>query len=223
MAPLRPEVDEDEARIVEHLGLEILARERHDVGEGARFDVGLALGSAAAGAAGAPAGGAASSAAAAAALCGKIAVDGLQVSLQKALEHIVRRAGDAGKDEHVLALNGLPRVLTDAAAEHDVHAVLLERAGDRRMTQILGRDDLARDRIEIRNVVDDKLLGAAEMLQQNAVLIRHCDLHNSNSFAFLILRIAYHNFHHSTTGSFLSSLCKKLQSGPCVRRAFSLQ
>ena len=124
---------------------------------------------------------------------------------------------------HLFALNGLPRVLTDAAAEHDVHAVLLERAGDRRMTQILGRDDLARDRIEIRNVVNDKLLGTAEMLQQNAVLIRHCDLHNSNSFAFLILRIAYHNFHHSTTGSFLSSLCKKLQSGPCVRRAFSLQ
>lgn len=123
----------------------------------------------------------------------------------------------------MLALDGLPRVLTDAAAEHDVHAVLLEHAGDRRVAQILGRDDLARDRIEIRNVVNDKLLGAAEMLQQNAVLIRHCDLHNSNSFAFLILRIAYHNFHHSTTGSFLSSLCKKLQSGPCVCRAFSLQ
>ena len=48
LAPFRPEVDEDEARIVEHLGLEILARERHNVGKGARFDVGLALSSAAA-------------------------------------------------------------------------------------------------------------------------------------------------------------------------------
>ena len=77
----------------------------------------------------------------------------------------------------MLALDGLPRVLADAAAEHDVHAVLPERAGDRLVAEILGGDDLAGHGIEVCDRVDLEFLRAAEMLEKHTVLIRHCDLH----------------------------------------------
>ena len=41
LAPLGPEVDDDEARIIEHLGLEVIFRQRDDIGERARLDVRL--------------------------------------------------------------------------------------------------------------------------------------------------------------------------------------
>ena len=67
LAPLSPEVNDDETRIVEHLGLEVFLRQRDDLGKGARLDIRLveaASTAAAATAAGAASGSAACTAAA---------------------------------------------------------------------------------------------------------------------------------------------------------------
>ena len=74
------------------------------------------------------------------------------------------------------------RTGADAAAEHDICAMLYEKARQCAVALTIRRDDLGAQELAVFGLIELELCGAAKVLEHLTVFERDCDFHENVSF-----------------------------------------
>ena len=114
----------------------------------------------------------------------------VQVACQECFHSVVSVTGntavelDAGLSQSHLS------AAADAAADQDINTAAKQEACQSAVTAAVGIHDLGGYDGAIFNVVDLKLLGVAEMLEDQFVCVSNCNFHGiKNSFGFVVKSI----------------------------------
>ena len=114
----------------------------------------------------------------------------IQVACQECLHSIVSITGNAAVELDASLSQSHLGTAADAAADQHINAAAKEEAGQSTVTAAIGVHDLGGDDIAIFYIVDLKLLGVAEMLEDQFVCVSNCDFHGiKNSFEFVVISI----------------------------------
>ena len=114
----------------------------------------------------------------------------VQIACQECFHSVIGITGntavelDAGLSQSHLS------AAADAAADQDINTAAKQEACQSAVTAAVGIHDLGGYDGAIFNVVDLKLLGMAEMLEDQLICISNCNLHGvENSFFFVVKSI----------------------------------
>ena len=114
----------------------------------------------------------------------------IQVACQECFHSVISIAGntavelDAGLGQSHLS------AAADAAADQNINAAAKEEACQSTVAAAVGVHDLSGDNSTVFNMVDLKLLGVAEMLENQFVCISNCNFHGiKNSFGCVVKSI----------------------------------
>ena len=114
----------------------------------------------------------------------------IQVACQECLHSIVSIAGNAAVELDACLSQSHLSAAADAAADQDVNAAAKEEASQGAVAAAVGVHDLGGDDGAVFHIVDLKLLGVTEVLEDQLVCVSNCNLHGiKNSFGFVVKSI----------------------------------
>ena len=94
----------------------------------------------------------------------------------------VSTAADTAKELDACCCQGHLGATTDATADQHICIQIFQNAGQSAVAAAVGVDDLGSDDLAVCHIIDLKLLGVTEMLENLTVVVSYRDSHRKNSF-----------------------------------------
>ena len=114
----------------------------------------------------------------------------IQIACQECFHSVIGIAGNAAVELDASLSQRHLSTAADATADQHINAAAKEETCQGAVAAAIGVCDLGGDDVAIFYVVDLKLLGVAEMLEDQLVCVSDCDFHGiKNSFGFVVTSI----------------------------------
>ena len=114
----------------------------------------------------------------------------IQIACQECFHSVVSIAGNAAVELDASLSQSHLSTAADAAADQNINTAAEQEACQSAVTAAVGIHDLGGNDGTVFNVVDLKLLGVAEVLEDQFVCVSNCNFHGiKNSFEFVVKSI----------------------------------